>query len=61
VEQIGKSYFQRPGNFQEGAEFYVGCASLDFKEMGGMNTASLGKGRLRRPAFGLAKVTDSGP
>src|SRR5438067_1807046 len=59
AEQIGKGYFQCPGNLQEGAESQVGCAVLDCKEMGAMNTASLGKGRLRRPVFSLEKVTDS--
>ena len=61
VEQISESYFQHPGNLPEGAEFQVGCAVLDCKKMGAMNTASLGKGRLRRPTFILAKITDSGP
>ena len=61
VEQIGEGYFQCPGNLPESAEFDVGCASFDFSEMGAINTASLGKGRLRRPVFSLAKVADSGP
>ena len=61
VEQKGSGYFQSSGDFPERAESHVGCAALDLNEMRAMQAASLGKGRLRRPVFSLAKVADSGP